>query len=116
MSARTPLVGGNWKMHFSRDEAEAFCAALVALPEPRAEVVLFPSFPLIPAVAAGLAGSWAACGGQDLHFDPHGAHTGDVSEAAGIADRRAALVPSIASSPVTSNQFAPPVVVAKTWS
>lgn len=79
MSIRTPLVGGNWKMHLLRDEAEAFCTTLVAAPEPRAEVVLFPSFQLIPTVAAGLAGSWAACGGQDLHPEAKGAHTGDVS-------------------------------------
>ena len=42
-------------------------------------MVLFPSFPLIPTVAEGLSGSWAECGGQDLHPDPKGAHTGDVS-------------------------------------
>jgi triosephosphate isomerase len=79
MSTRTPLVGGNWKMHLLQGDAEAFCAALNAAPAPRAEVVLFPSFPLLPTVAEGLDGSWATCGGQDLHPDPKGAHTGDVS-------------------------------------
>lgn len=79
MRTRTPLVGGNWKMHFLRHEAEAFCTALLAQPEPLAEVVLFPSAPLIPTVAAGLADSWVACGGQDLHPEAKGAHTGDVS-------------------------------------
>ncbi|HSU83179.1 MAG TPA: triose-phosphate isomerase, partial [Thermoanaerobaculia bacterium] len=34
---------------------------------------------LIPEVAAGLAGSRIAVGGQDLHPSPSGAHTGDVS-------------------------------------
>jgi triosephosphate isomerase len=43
------------------------------------EVVLFPSFPLLPAVAAALAGSEVTLGAQDLHPADRGAHTGDVS-------------------------------------
>jgi triosephosphate isomerase len=49
---------------------------------PAARVVLFPSFPLIPVVAAELAGIAnidLAVGAQDLHPDDRGAHTGDVS-------------------------------------
>ena len=46
-----------------------------------AEVAVFPSFPLLPAVAAGLAGTAVAFGGQDLHAADAGAHTGDVSGA-----------------------------------
>jgi triosephosphate isomerase (TIM) len=42
---------------------------------------VFPSFPLLPAVAAGLAGTAVAWGGQDLHAADAGAHTGDVSGA-----------------------------------
>ncbi len=79
MSERTPLVAGNWKMHLSRQEAEDFCDHLIVPPRPHAEVVLFPSFPLLPAVAQRLEGSWAECGGQDLHPEAEGAHTGDVS-------------------------------------
>ncbi|HYL06151.1 MAG TPA: triose-phosphate isomerase, partial [Thermoanaerobaculia bacterium] len=45
----------------------------------RVEVVLFPSFPLIPAVVRDLAGSEVEVGGQDLHPAERGAHTGDVS-------------------------------------
>ncbi len=43
------------------------------------EVVLFPSFPLLPVVAEALAGSPVSLGGQDLHCAREGAHTGDVS-------------------------------------
>jgi triosephosphate isomerase len=79
---RRPLVAGNWKMHLLTADAERFCRRLVpALEERAAEVVVFPSFPLLPAVAAGLAGSAAAWGGQDLHPEDSGAHTGDVSGA-----------------------------------
>ncbi len=79
---RRPLVGGNWKMHLLRADAEAYCehirgesAGLLA------EVVLFPPAPLLGAVAHGLRGTPFACGGQDLHPEDQGAHTGDVSGA-----------------------------------
>jgi len=85
--ARRPIAAGNWKMHLLRAEAEAYCRALAeglgASPAggPRPEVVLFPSFPLLPAVAAALAGTGVEAGAQDLHPEPRGAHTGDVSAA-----------------------------------
>jgi len=100
---RRRIVAGNWKMHFLAAEAAGFCRELrrglpqggqggpggsggeppaVELPTPaaaRVEVVLFPSFPLLPAVAAALAGSEVTLGAQDLHPADRGAHTGDVS-------------------------------------
>lgn len=80
MSSRIPLVGGNWKMHLVAARAADYCDALLASgDDPRAEVVLFPSFPMLPMVAARLEGSWIACGAQDLHPEDEGAHTGDVS-------------------------------------
>jgi triosephosphate isomerase len=44
-----------------------------------ADVVLFPPFTLLPVLAERLAGSAIAWGGQDLHSEDGGAHTGDVS-------------------------------------
>ena len=41
--------------------------------------MIFPSFPLIPGVARELADSAVEVGGQDLHPEDKGAHTGDVS-------------------------------------
>jgi len=80
--SRRPLVGGNWKMHLLPEEAVAYCRTFAPRVETLgAEVVLFPSFPLLPAVASELAGTAAGCGGQDLHADDSGAHTGDVSGA-----------------------------------
>ncbi len=80
---RRPIVAGNWKMNLLAAEAAAFCRALPAgagaLPGP--EAVLFPSHPLLPAVAGALAGSAVGLGGQDLHPEPKGAYTGDVSAA-----------------------------------
>ncbi len=77
---RRPLVGGNWKMHLLRADAEAYCEQIRgAAASLRAEVVLFPSAPLLGTVARGLRGTSFAVGGQDLHPDEKGAHTGDVS-------------------------------------
>ena len=80
-AARRPVMAGNWKMHLVRAEAEAWCAEVRAgLPAGRAaEVVVFPSFPLLAAVSAALAGSGVAVGGQDLHAEAAGAFTGDVA-------------------------------------
>lgn len=77
---RRPLVGGNWKMHMLHGEAEEYCRRFVAeFRHETAEVALFPSHPLLPTVAGGVAGSPVACGGQDIHPEEKGAHTGDVS-------------------------------------
>ncbi len=79
---RRPLVGGNWKMHLLPAAAADYCRRLTPrLSGVEAEIVLFPSFPLLPAVGAELAGTPVAWGGQDLHPEEKGAHTGDVSGA-----------------------------------
>ena len=79
-SSRRPLVAANWKMHLLSGEARAWCqrvreGAIGA----RAAAAVFPSFPLLPAVAEELAGSGVEVGGQDLHPEDRGAFTGDVS-------------------------------------
>ena len=80
MSERRALVAANWKMNHLTADARVFCRAFAAGDASGADVVVFPSFPLLAAVAAGLAGA-AAWGGQDLHAADSGAHTGDVSGA-----------------------------------
>lgn len=105
MNERRPLVGGNWKMHKTAEEARRFCQELVtglqgssvaanprdsatastgeggAHATPATEVVIFPSHPLLAPVAEALRGAAVALGGQDLHPADEGAHTGDVSGA-----------------------------------
>ena len=83
---RKPILAANWKMNMLRAEAGAFCDQLRRHSEEagdqanRVEMLVFPSFPLLDTVAAGLAGT-ASLGGQDLHPKASGAHTGDVSAA-----------------------------------
>ena len=75
---RTRIVAANWKMNLLKAEAVALVQKLEEPPE-GTRVVIFPSFPLIPAVAE-LAGR-IEVGGQDLHPEDKGAFTGDVSGA-----------------------------------
>lgn len=84
MSRRRRIVAANWKMNLLRAEATVHVRLLRGelLDRPgETRVVVFPSFPLIPAVAGELAGSEIGVGGQDLHAEDKGAHTGDVSGA-----------------------------------
>jgi triosephosphate isomerase len=79
---REPLVAGNWKMNLLRQEAASYCRELLETPlGARPEVALFPSFPLLESVGQLLAGTGVGLGAQDLHPDPSGAFTGDVSAA-----------------------------------
>ena len=79
---RRPLVAANWKMHLLRRDAVGYCRALRdGLHSAAAEVVVFPSFPLLPAVASALDGTRIGVGGQDLHAEDKGAFTGDVAGA-----------------------------------
>ena len=76
----TPLVAGNWKMHGTLAEAEALARVVRdgsgSLP---AGLLVCPSFLHVAQVAALLAGSGVAVGGQDCHASAKGAHTGDVA-------------------------------------
>jgi triosephosphate isomerase len=86
VSGRPPIVAANWKMHLFQADAAVWCRVLrsdleTLPPGLRSRVVVFPSFPLLPVVARELAGGPVAVGGQDLHPEDQGAHTGDVSGA-----------------------------------
>ena len=81
---RRPLIAANWKMNLLQAEAAVWCRSLrsdLTGSSGQSRVVVFPSFPLLPAVARELSGSDIAVGGQDLHPNDKGAHTGDVSGA-----------------------------------
>jgi triosephosphate isomerase (TIM) len=79
--ARTPLVAGNWKMHMTIAEAEAFVQALL----PRAgaitgvEVGVCPPFLALQAVVDNVRGSAVSVYAQNAHGAPKGAFTGEVS-------------------------------------
>ena len=75
------MIAGNWKMYglgASVNEARQVAAALAARP-PRARVALCVPATLIDRVSRAVDGSALVVGGQDLHTEAEGAHTGDVS-------------------------------------
>lgn len=80
---RTPLVAGNWKMNKTSREAVEFVAALkTALPDPGGtDVVLCPPFTALADVGRALTGAPFELGAQDLHWEPRGAFTGEISAA-----------------------------------
>jgi triosephosphate isomerase (TIM) len=81
MSARRPLVAGNWKLYKTLAESRALSAALKAAvgPDSVAEVVVAPVYTALSTVADELAGSPIALAAQDVYPEPEGAFTGAVS-------------------------------------
>jgi triosephosphate isomerase (TIM) len=93
MTARRPLVAGNWKMNglcAARAELDKMIAGAAALPA-NVDVLVCPPAQLIHGFAARARGSRIAIGGQDCHAEPSGAHTGDIS-AEMLADAGAVAV------------------------
>jgi triosephosphate isomerase (TIM) len=81
MTGRRPLMAGNWKMHTTPAEAAELARALRATLQdpPAVDMAVFPPFLSIPPVLDVLKASDIAVGGQDLHAEPKGAYTGNVS-------------------------------------
>lgn len=78
---RRPIVAGNWKMHKTIPEAAALARELAdeAAKFDGCQVVLCPPFTAIHAVAGCIGGSGIEVGAQDVHWEPKGAFTGEVS-------------------------------------
>jgi len=78
--ARIPLIAGNWKMHKTVGDAVALAGALrrSVLPA-HVEVAVCPPFTALAEVSRALAGSPIRLGAQDMHWEPQGAFTGEIS-------------------------------------
>ncbi len=82
---RPRWVAGNWKMHRTAVEGSALARECVVLAAgdaasaSRVRVVICPPFPGLSAVASALEGSGMWLGAQNLHAEPQGAFTGEVS-------------------------------------
>lgn len=79
--ARVPLMAGNWKMHGTRAEAIALAEGIKAGVAGLAqrEVLVAPPFTVLEAVARVISGTPILLAGQNLHWEPKGAFTGEVS-------------------------------------
>jgi len=85
---RIPLVAGNWKMNKGPAEARTFAQKLLRqvanvkgemTKADGTEVAVFPPFTALPAVADVLRGTSIAYGGQNCHWEPSGAFTGETA-------------------------------------
>jgi len=79
-AVRRPLVVGNWKMHKGVAETAAFVEGVLAAGQPAGiEVVVCPPFTSLPHAAMLLTGSSVGLGAQNVHWEDHGAFTGEVA-------------------------------------
>ncbi len=77
---RPRLVAGNWKMNKTAPEAAALARELVAAPAPAGvRLLICPPFPALTVVRPILDGHDVLLGAQNLHAEPSGAFTGEVS-------------------------------------
>ncbi len=81
--ARRPLIAGNWKMYGGRSETLTLLSALKekltkTILSDR-EVVVAPPFTSLTTAAQLLLGSSIRLAAQNLHWEPQGAFTGEVS-------------------------------------
>ncbi|HEY7952975.1 MAG TPA: triose-phosphate isomerase [Solirubrobacteraceae bacterium] len=79
--ARTPLVAGNWKMYKTESEAEEYIQAL--LPRVAAvngvDVAICVPFTDLRAMVDSARGSRVEVYAQNMHAEPEGAFTGEIS-------------------------------------
>ena len=79
--SRTAVIGGNWKMHLTRGEARELLTSLRSKLDglTGVEVLVFPAAPWLADACDVLGGSSLRVGAQNVHQEPKGAFTGEVS-------------------------------------
>lgn len=79
---RTKIIAGNWKMHKTLKETEAFLAELSAkLPDTKAHVIVAPPSVNLAAARRSLRFSTLQVAAQNMHFAESGPYTGEISAA-----------------------------------
>ncbi len=81
---RRPLIAANWKMHTTIPEGLRLVAAMadrLAELSRDVDVILCPPFMSIYPIYQLLMDTPIALGAQDLHWEPKGAYTGEISAA-----------------------------------
>jgi triosephosphate isomerase len=80
---RRPIIAGNWKMNMLQSEAENLVRKLIEwkeLPQ-TVDIVLAPPFTALGVVGNLIKHSGIQLAGQNIHFEPKGAWTGEISAA-----------------------------------
>ncbi len=78
---RKPFVAGNWKMNKTVEQASVLVQELLPGLKDLVEVerVICPPFPALMVLSAQVKGTGIGLGAQNLHWEPSGAFTGEVS-------------------------------------
>ncbi len=79
---RKPIIAGNWKMNLTPAESKALAAAVAeatAGATDAVDVVVGPTMVSLGAAAEALSGGSVGLAAQNLHPEPKGAFTGEVS-------------------------------------
>ncbi|MGM0788397.1 MAG: triose-phosphate isomerase family protein, partial [Thermodesulfobacteriota bacterium] len=81
MTARRPLIAGNWKMYKTCPEAEDTARQIVEkLPDAgNADIMIAPPATALAPVSRIIRGTPVELGGQNLFWEDEGAYTGEVS-------------------------------------
>src|SRR5688500_5814306 len=81
MTSRKKLIAGNWKMNKTSADAVSLAAELVSTvgKQTDVDVVICPPFTALESVGKAIDGSTVKLGAQNMHFEPSGAFTGEVS-------------------------------------
>jgi triosephosphate isomerase len=82
MADRTPYLAANWKMNKTVAEAAEFVDALLPrIAATQSDVVICPPFTALSEVVERSRGSAVRVGAQNMHEEPSGGFTGEVSAA-----------------------------------
>jgi len=78
---RKKIIAGNWKMNKTIGEALALVEELKPLVggSTKADVIVCPPFTALESVGKAIDGSVVKLGAQNMHPEPHGAFTGEIS-------------------------------------
>jgi triosephosphate isomerase len=77
---RKAIIAGNWKMHYTPEEAVKVINELKPLvKDANCEVVVCPTFVCLDAAIKAAEGSNIKIGAQNMHFEEKGAFTGEVA-------------------------------------
>jgi triosephosphate isomerase len=77
---RRPVLAGNWKMYMTASAGAALARGVAdGLRGAAADVIVFPPFTALHAVAQAVKGTPVKVGGQNMHYANEGAFTGEIS-------------------------------------
>ena len=80
---RRPVIAGNWKMYNTQAEARAYFAAFApqVAGSTHCDIIIAPVFTALAASVEAVKGTAISIAAQDMHGEPEGAYTGEVSAA-----------------------------------